>query len=211
MIRVKVCGMTDPDNLLAISEAGPDYLGYIFYPQSARYIGRAPEMSLFNLVPAAIEKVGVFVNEDIEAVTEIADRYRLDVVQLHGYEKPDYCAVIKAKGIKVIKSFAITVNFSFGDLVSYTDACDFFLFDTQASGFGGSGLKFNWDKLSEYTLDKPFFLSGGIGPGDIGLIEGINNKFLYAVDINSKFETGPGIKDFNAVKTFIKKIKKTGV
>jgi len=199
--------MTDPDNVLAISETGPDYLGYVFYPPSVRYPGSTPDMSLFKRVPVSVEKVGVFVNEDIAVVLEMADRCDLDIVQLHGTELPDYCYEIKTGGYKVIKSFAIDMEFNFSDLVLYRDACDYFLFDTRTSGFGGSGSKFNWEKLSEYEMDKPFFLSGGIGPGDIGLIKGIKNKFLYAVDINSKFETGPGIKDSYAVKTFIKEIK----
>lgn len=207
MIRVKVCGMYDPLNVKGIAEAKPDFMGFIFFPGSPRYVGERPEMALFHNVPDAIKKVGVFFNEDNHKILELSIRTGLDMVQLHGNESPVSCLQLKSSGLIIIKAFNIEKDFSFESLKQFMPVCDYFLFDTKSKKPGGSGRKFNWKKLDEYFLDKPFFLSGGIGPEDPSEIKSIKNRGFFAIDVNSRFETGPGIKDVALVKAFIKEIK----
>jgi phosphoribosylanthranilate isomerase len=205
MIRIKVCGMREPGNIKEIAEAKPDYMGFIFYPGSKRYAGDHPET--FRNIHADIKKTGVFVDEEEQKILEISSLAGLDAVQLHGAESPSYCKEIRSSGLTVIKTFQIGPDFRFEALKPYESSCDFFLFDTKSELRGGSGEKFNWELLSNYTVDKPFFLSGGIGIEDSKIIKSLKNHGLYAVDINSRFEISPGIKDTEKIKTFIKEIK----
>ena len=207
MIKVKVCGMYDPLNVRKVVEAKPDFVGFIFYPESPRYVGDDPVMESFHNVPPYIKRVGVFYNEDNHKILELSMRKGLDMVQLHGEESPISCLQLKYAGLTVIKAFSIGKDFDFGSLMQYAPVCDFFLFDTKSDLAGGSGKKFNWQKLDEYSIDKPFFLSGGIGPEDAEELKSINIRGFYAVDINSRFETSPGIKDVSMIKSFIEKIK----
>ena len=206
-MKIKVCGLTDPGNVLAVAETEPDYMGFIFYRGSNRFIGEEPDPRLFNFVPRGAKKVGVFVDEKINKILASSVTAGLEIVQLHGNENDKLCSELKSSGLVVIKSFNIGRDFRFEMLINYLPVCDYFLFDTKSEIHGGSGKKFNWSKLEEYTLDKPFFLSGGIGPDDSGEIEKISNSALYAVDINSRFETVPGIKDASLVKRFINELK----
>ena len=199
--------MTSPDNVTEIAEANPDYMGFIFYPGSMRYVGGNPENSLFHNVAAGIKRVGVFINEDNQKILNCSINKGLDTVQLHGNESPFSCLQLKSSGMIVVKTFSIGEEFNFETLFKYMPGCDYFLFDTKSETPGGSGKKFNWDRLEGYSLDKQFFLSGGIGPEDAGLIKTLSNKGLFAVDINSRFETASGIKDPVVVKTFIDEIK----
>lgn len=207
MIRVKVCGMTTSANINQVAEAKPDYIGFIFYPPSPRYVGNDPEDELFHIVPESIKKVGVFINEDNKRILDLASRNGIEMIQLHGDETPESCRQLRSSGLLVTKTFNVDQDFNFESLINYMPVCDFFLFDTKSIKPGGSGEKFNWRKLEEYTMDKPFFLSGGIGHKDADLIKKMQNKGLFAVDINSRFETSPGIKDPLLVKKFIKEIK----
>ena len=207
MIKVKVCGMCDPLNVKEIGQTNPDFMGYIFYPGSSRYVGEEPEMAIFHNVPPGIKRIGVFLNEDNHKILNLSDRSGLDMIQLHGNESPVSCLQLKSSGLLIIKAFNIDNEFSFENLMQYMPWCDYFLFDTKSEKPGGSGRKFNWEKLEEYTLDKPFFLSGGIGPEDSGIIKTIENRGFFAVDVNSRFEDAPGIKNVDLVKTFIKSIK----
>jgi phosphoribosylanthranilate isomerase len=207
MLKIKVCGMKDPFNVKEIGEARPDFMGFIFYPPSPRYVGDKPDMSLFLNVPAGIEKVGVFVDSDRELVVDIAESANIEIVQLHGDESPDYCGYLKSLGLKVIKTFNVKDIIDFKIIESYSQVCDYFLFDTETGMRGGSGRKFSWDKLSGYIIDKPFFLSGGIGPEDNWIIKVFKTKGLFGVDVNSRFETAPGMKDVNLVKSFINEIR----
>jgi len=207
MNRVKVCGMNDPLNVKEIAEAKPDFMGFIFVPGSPRYVGKVPEKELFHNVPGGIKRIGVFFNENNQRILDVSVRTGLDIVQLHGNESPLACLQLKSSGLKIIKAFNIEKDFSFEYLVQYMSVCDYFLFDTKSEKPGGSGIKFNWMKLEEYSLDKPFFLSGGIGPEDAGVIKSMENKGFFAIDINSRFETSPGMKDAALVKTFINEIK----
>jgi phosphoribosylanthranilate isomerase len=207
MIQIKVCGMRDPLNIKEIAEIKPDYMGFIFYAGSKRYAGEYVKPEIFSGVPEDIKKTGVFVDEDKQKILGIARIVGLNAVQLHGNENPDFCRELKASGLDVIKTFHVGDEFSFDSLKPYEDACDFFLFDTKSELIGGSGKKFGWELLDSYNIDKPFFLSGGIGPDDIIAIMSLKNKGLFALDINSRFETSPGIKDVEKVKAFIKEIK----
>jgi phosphoribosylanthranilate isomerase len=207
MIKIKVCGMRDPENVREVSQLRPDFLGFIFYPASKRFVGENADVAMFQNVPRKIKKVGVFVNEDNEKIMEWAYRYDLDFVQLHGSETPKDCRTIRSAGYQVIKAFGIDPAFNFTTLVPYLQFCDYFLFDTKSSQFGGSGQKFNWEKIREYKYNVPFFLSGGIGPEDHTLILEIHHPAMVAIDINSQFEIEPGLKNVSLVRNFIKKLK----
>jgi phosphoribosylanthranilate isomerase len=157
-------------------------------------------------IPKYIQKVGVFVNSDLDKLIEITEFNKLDYIQLHGDEDPAYCLLLKEKGIKIIKVFRIDDQFDFMQTVAFDDIADYFLFDTKAKQYGGTGKKFNWAKLNEYKGTIPFLLSGGIGPDDYGGIQEIKNERLLGVDINSGFEIEPGLKDISMIKRFIEKI-----
>lgn len=198
--------MCNPGNVREVAEAKPDFMGFIFYPESKRYVGKSADERLFSNVPARIIKTGVFVNENPEKIMKFIRRFRLDAIQLHGSEPPDYCNFYKSKGLITLKAFGIGNDFDFDMLIPYLKSCDYFLFDTMTKNYGGSGIRFDWSKLDEYQLDKEFFLSGGIGYEDIHDLRTFNHKGFYAVDINSRFESSTGIKDSERIKTFIKEI-----
>lgn len=205
-MRVKVCGITQEEQLVALPEAGATFAGLIFYPKSPRYVLR--HMTTNQLKKENnINKVGVFVNASIEEVLQMVDECRLHMVQLHGDETPRYCEKI-ADYISVVKAFRISETDNIGwRIKEYMDVCDMFLFDTEGAGYGGTGKKFSWDKLKDTVIGKPYFLSGGIEPGDVDQIKAFEKtpeaKALFALDINSKFELLPGVKDMGAVKNFI--------
>lgn len=202
--------MRDPENIREIAGTNPDFLGYIFYKGSPRYIGAEPDQSLFTIVPHGIIKTGVFVDDNENRILGLALRLGLDMIQLHGNESPDNCLYLRSTGLKVTKVFNITDSFDFEIVKPFRQVCDYFLFDTKTAQKGGSGIKFNWSILNRYNIDKPFFLSGGIGPDDANNIRAIENRGLFGVDVNSRFETAQGIKDLSLVKTFIDTIKKIG-
>jgi len=199
--------MSDILNVKDLSRTGVDFLGFIFYPGSKRYVGENPDQSLFRQVPKGVLKVGVFVNEKADQVLKISDIYKLDMIQLHGKESAEYCSSLSSSGVLIIKTFGIDRDFDFTGLKHYLMVCDYFLFDTKTNNYGGSGSKFDWSKIDDYHMDKPFFLSGGIGPEDSGIIKAFDHKQLYCIDINSRFETNPGLKDPDMVKIFINEIK----
>lgn len=203
-MKVKVCGITNPRNLLQLSMLRLDMIGYNFYPDSKRFVGEDMLLSLVA-IPTSIKKVGVFVNASLEYIKEQQETYKLDYVQLHGDENLD---MIKAatKLAPVIKVFRITNDFDFTSTSAFSSA-DLFLFDTYTKSYGGSGERFDWRKLKDYKGEKPFILAGGIGPEDVTAILKINHPQFYGVDINSGFETAPGIKDTKKVKTFAKELK----
>jgi phosphoribosylanthranilate isomerase len=207
MSKVKVCGLTDARNAWQVADAGADFAGFIFYPRSKRFVGETPHADLFMNIPSHVKKVGVFVNEKKVKIIEIARKYQLDLVQLHGAESAVFCNDLKIKGISVMKAFGIGEDFDFEKLTDYKDSCDFFLFDTQTMLYGGSGIKFRWERIEEYKLNTPFFLGGGIGPLDVQKVRNINHPGFFAADINSRFETAPGIKNIDIVKTFIQHFK----
>ncbi len=206
-IRIKICGMKFPGNIRHAIEINPDYLGFIFYPGSKRFIGYH-KPSIINKIPERIAKVGVFVNEDQNVVKTIARKFGLNIIQLHGYESRDYCLRLYQEGFRIIKAFGINSEEDFIGCNQYEDVCEFFLFDTQGNSYGGTGKKFNWGILNNYMNQKPFFLSGGIGPGDTEQIRNIHNERIHAVDINSQFEIEPGLKDIHKIRLFIRQLSK---
>ena len=185
---LKICGMKNPQNILEVSQLLPDYLGFIFYEKSSRYFeGTIPEL------PKSIKKVGVFVDENEENIIKKIEKYDLNLLQLHGKESPELCAKLQ-KLVPVIKVFSVDDDFNFQELDKYETACDYFLFDTKGKLHGGNGVTFNWEILKNYKSSKPLFLSGGIGLEEIDKIKKLDLP-IFAIDINSKFEIEPGLKN----------------
>ncbi len=202
-LKLKVCGMRDPRNIEALTRLAPDYMGFIFYRQSKRFVADLDAAVVLSL-PPSIKTTGVFVNESTEEVVRIALAYHLKAIQLHGSESPVDCKLIKSElpNIELIKAFGINEDFNFEILREYQDMVDYFLFDTQTAGHGGSGKTFNWDVLKQYTLTVPYFLSGGIGPEHTEQLKALLDPRLYAVDVNSRFEISPALKDIDQITTF---------
>lgn len=198
-MKLKVCGMRENENILALSDLRPDYIGFIFWAPSTRYVN-IPTPKLDK----KIKKTGVFVDANVEYVQDIIVTHQLQAVQLHGKETPSYCELIKEFGVEVIKSFSIKDYFDFSLLVPYQENCDFFLFDTKGPSPGGNGYTFNWSILKDYYSQKPFFLSGGIGLENIQQVKELLNSTLplYGIDVNSKFESAPGLKKIEALIKF---------
>jgi phosphoribosylanthranilate isomerase len=210
-IKIKICGMREPENIRQVCSLNPDYIGFIFYPKSKRFVTDKEAKNINACVPDSVKKVGVFVNELIPDIIRRINLFGLDYIQLHGEEPVEYCSDIKSIGIRIIKSFGIDENFDFEMLEPFQDCCDYFLFDTKSPAYGGTGQKFNWQKLSEYTLSKPVFLSGGIGANDAEDIKNLSAFKPYALDLNSKFETGPAQKDIKLLENFITEIRKNNI
>lgn len=209
-LKVKVCGMNDEQNLISLLQIPIDFVGFIFYDKSPRNLSLSPEVLKRIFIEAEYKpkKVGVFVDEKETILLEKVETYELDYVQLHGKESLFYCESLKEKGIKIIKAFSVDDKFSFSITEAYKYYCDYFLFDTKGLLPGGNGTQFNWDKLQEEEFGKPFFLSGGIGSYDVANIRSLKMEQLFALDINSKFEFAPGVKNLEEVSEFNYKIKK---
>jgi len=207
-MKIKVCGMRNPSNIDDLVKLKPDYIGFIFYPKSKRFIGEQIPDEIQSLIPVYIQKVGVFVDEPFDNLLEKFKNNKLDMIQLHGRELPGYCERLKKLDIPVIKVFSVDASFDFETVKSYDPFCDYYLFDTASELRGGSGLKFDWKKLEQYKDDKPFFLSGGIRSTDVEEIKQITHNELYAIDVNSGFEIEPAIKDIPKLKSFIEELKK---
>lgn len=199
-IKLKVCGLRN--NITEVDALNPDYVGFIFFPKSPRYVG-----TLFvkpnNLRGHA---VGVFVNQPVDEVLELSAKYKLDYIQLHGDESVDYCVEIKALSRKIIKVFAGNKPLDQNILDDYAPFIDYYLFDTKLEQHGGTGVSFNWDVLHNLKLKKPYFISGGVGLDNIDdlLKSGLQP---YALDVNSKFEVEPGLKDIERLKELKELIK----
>ncbi|PWH81777.1 tryptophan synthase subunit beta [Algibacter marinivivus] len=214
-MRLKVCGMKYQDNIEQVAALQPDYLGFIFYEKSARNFDTEsiPEL------PKSIKKTGVFVDADIDIVIKLVNKHNLQAVQLHGKESPEYCDDLKNRhaelvsashNLEIIKVFSIKDEFDFSILKPYENTCNYFLFDTKGKHPGGNGYTFNWNVLNNYPSTKPFFLSGGLGLNEVEKINQFVNskasKYCYALDVNSKFEIEPGLKDIEDLKTFKKNL-----
>ena len=206
-LKIKVCGMRDPENISGVTATLPDYLGFIFYPKSKRFVDFESSSVVLSAVPDSVKKVGVFVNETPKKVLEVVQNWNLDVVQLHGNETPKYCQQIQNSGVTVFKAFSVDEQFDFEKLTQYSGVCDYFLFDTKGQLPGGTGQKFNWQLLENYKGDVPFFLSGGIGPDDLAAVRNFGHQQLFGIDINSGFEISPALKDVEKVKYFISGIR----
>lgn len=195
--------MREKDNILQLVQLPVDYIGFIFHPQSPRYVGENIHKSIIDLIPDTIKKVGVFVNRPVKEVLRIAKENQLQCIQLHGNEIPDYCNAIKEEGFTVIKAFKAVPELLTCETANYRFAADYFLFDSPTPNFGGSGQKFDWQILMQQKLYLPFFLSGGISLDDIEDIKNLEIPGLFALDINSRFEITPGLKDVEKIKNFI--------
>lgn len=204
-MKIKICGMKYPDNILEVGSLLPDYMGFIFWEKSARYFdGIIPEL------PKSIKKVGVFVDATSEEIVEKIEKYDLQAVQLHGDESVEFCKTLKKntpKGIDIIKVFSILDTFDFDLLKPFETGCDYFLFDTKGELPGGNGSTFDWKVLENYPSTKPFFLSGGIGINEMSAVNEISktNLPIYAIDINSKFEIEPGLKNIELLNIIVER------
>lgn len=205
-MKLKICGMKYPDNILEVGSLLPDYMGFIFWEKSARYFD-----GVIPTLPKSIQKVGVFVNATSEEILEKIEKHNLQAVQLHGNESVEFCETLKKnlpKGIDVIKVFSILDIFDFAALNPFEPVCDYFLFDTKGKLPGGNGTTFDWKVLRNYPSTKPFFLSGGIGLEEMKAVNEIlkTNLPIYAIDVNSKFEIEPGLKNIQLSKDAINRI-----
>lgn len=204
--KIKICGMKHPENILEIAALQPDYLGFIFYAQSPRYVDNE-----IPTIDKSIQKVGIFVNATLEDILEKAYRYQLNLVQLHGDESPELCLLLQQNKLKVIKSFNIDNTFNFNRLSKYTYCCNYFLFDTKGANYGGNGTAFDWRILERYYLNKLYFLSGGIGLESLTDLHHFFQKDYakkcLSIDLNSRFEIEPGLKNPETLKTFMQNLK----
>ena len=200
---VKVCGMRDAENIREVEALGVDWMGFVFHRTSPRFVSKLP-----NYLPQRAKRAGVFVNETEEQIMKTVQLFRLDMVQLHGQETPDFCSHIRSKGLKVIKAINVQNRFPSEEVSSYEGACDYFLFDTKTPLPGGSGQKFDWSALSAYRGKTPFLLSGGISPDDAEILKTFSHEQCIGIDLNSRFETSPAYKDIRLLQSFIDKIKR---
>ena len=207
-MKLKVCGMKYLENIQQVAALQPDYLGFIFYEKSKRnFDGDMPSL------PDNIKRVGVFVNASLTTILEKVKKYKLNALQLHGDETPEFCNLLKIEMIKsrqniceLVKVFSVGNNFDFSLLKPYEDLVDYFLFDTKGKEKGGNGVVFNWQLLEKYSSQKPYFLSGGIGLEEIDNLKSFREieafKYCYALDVNSRFEDSPGLKNIEKLKEF---------
>ena len=200
--------MRDPENIRQVLRYRPDYMGFIFHDKSPRYAGNSIEKILDVEFPRYLEKVGVFVNENIKKILEIRKRLQLDMAQLHGNETADLCKSLRAEGLKVVKVFSVGPDFDFQVMEPYVSFADYFLFDTKGTYYGGNARPFDWTLIDNYPFEKPFFLGGGIGTDNIGDIRQIRSACFHAVDINSLVESAPGLKDPEKLEIFRKQFDK---
>ncbi|HLP71264.1 MAG TPA: phosphoribosylanthranilate isomerase [Bacteroidales bacterium] len=202
-VKIKICGMRDMGNVSEVARLKPDYMGFILYRHSPRFIEPEAAEKLKHLIPDAVTRVGVIVNEPFENAARLAGKF--DALQLHGNEDADYCRRL-SRFSKIIKAFRIDGSLP-ADIADYQPYCSLFLFDAAGDHFGGNGIKFNHRILDDYNLDKRFILSGGISTDDLTAIREIKNKKFEGIDLNSRFETMPGMKDAEQLKKFMKKIR----
>ena len=198
-MKLKVCGMRSHENILALSDLKPDYMGFLFWKPSKRFVSTTTPT-----LPSNIKKTGVFVDETFDEIKSLIETHQLQAIQLHGNENPIFCDRLKDLNVEIIKVFSIKKDFDFSTLAPYENVCDYFLFDTKGELPGGNGYAFDWEMLKSYPSSKPFFLSGGIGMDQLADLEDIFklNLPLYAIDVNSKFESEAGMKKIELLKDF---------
>ncbi len=209
-MNIKVCGITEMKQLQQLDGLDIDFAGLIFYKESPRYIGDKISKTELKKADLDVKKVGVFVNPEMIDVLDAIDDYGLEVVQLHGDESPEMCEDLSSE-VEVIKAFRVTDGVDIDELVAPYDAvCDYYLFDTGGlkESFGGTGQQFDWTILTKAKIEKPFFLSGGIGVDDAVRIKAFKHPDYFGVDINSRFEKEPGVKDMGLVLQFKQGLKR---
>ena len=199
--------MKYPQNIAEIASLKPDYMGFIFYENSARFVGKDFQKTTFLSTPKTIKKVAVFVDESIDFIENIFQTYPFDFVQLHGHETPEFCKKLNNKGINIIKAFAVNKDFDFTILDDFESYCELFLFDTKGNHFGGNGVSFDWNLLQKYHLNTPFFLSGGIGLENIQAALNFKHPLLFGLDLNSRLELNTAIKSVEITKQIFKTIR----
>jgi phosphoribosylanthranilate isomerase len=205
-LKIKVCGMKYSENLEELLTLQPDYVGFIFYEKSPRFI--TTQWAVFSSVfTQGTIKVGVFVDEEVDVILQKVTELGLEMVQLHGHESPQVCFELRDAGLQVMKAFRVGPDFDFKSLSDYAHSCDFFLFDASGPSPGGNGVRFSWQLLEQYTLDIPFFLSGGIDLEHIAEIKALRIPQLHGIDLNSKFEIQPGLKDVPRLKRFLDRLR----
>ncbi len=193
--------MRNPENIMEVAALSPDYMGFIFYEKSKRFVGE--DFMIPNTFPERINRVGVFVNEDTKKILKKVDQYQLDYVQLHGGESVDQCKALVENGIGVIKVFSVDDEFDFTPTMSFAAYVDFFLFDTKTDDYGGSGKSFDWNLLDKYDQQIPFFLSGGLSLENIASVLKFENLNLHSLDINSGVELSPGVKSVDKIRSVV--------
>jgi len=209
---IKVCGMREAANIRELSTLDINWLGLIFWPKSSRYVNERPEY-----LPRNIKRVGVFVDEAPEKIVSISRLYGLDYIQLHGHESTTDInrlrQAITNQGSstippQLIKAFSIATASDLEQTKAYEGQVDYFLFDTKGPSVGGNGIQFDWDVLTAYQGNTPFLLSGGIGPEDAERIQAFYHPQCIGIDLNSRFEVSPGLKDIHRLKTFLEQLIK---
>ena len=202
-MTVKVCGMREPDNIRAVEQLGADWLGFIFWPRSSRYVSERP-----SYLPQQAKRVGVFVDADMEDVLQHIADYSLHIVQLHGKESPDYIQTLRtaAPAALVIKALNVATPADLEQTKAYEGLVDYFLFDTKGPSVGGNGTQFDWTVLDAYHDTTPFLLSGGIGPDDASRVSAFRHPRLAGIDLNSRFEQSPALKDVNLLRRFLSQL-----
>ncbi len=217
-MKIKVCGLREPDNIAAVASLPVDYLGFIFYKKSLRYVEKKvlrPWLEENEELLAGKKRIGVFVNAEIDVILNSVHDFHLDYVQLHGEESPAYCAelqtlwsVSSVVSAKLIKAFSVDEDFDFSSTAPYAAYCPLFLFDTRVGdSSGGTGQQFDWDMLTQYQGATPFLLSGGIGPDDVVRVRRVGHPQLHGIDINSRFEDRPGHKDVDQIEAFVQALE----
>lgn len=204
----KVCGMCHAENIQAVAETGIQWMGFIFYAPSPRCLLRNQEEAerVRQVITASDfhpKRVGVFVNQSQEEIMELAQRYQLDYLQLHGQESPDCCYALHKRGYALIKAFSIATAEDLAHTADYADRVDYFLFDTKCAGYGGSGQRFDWSLLQSYQGETPFLLSGGIRPESLADLQAFRHPRWAGIDLNSGFESALGVKSTEALRNFI--------
>ena len=204
-MEIKVCGMREAENIREVEALGIDLMGFIFWPKSSRYVNERPAY-----LPTQCKRVGVFVDEDIETIKKIADEYVLDYIQLHGSESPEqisHLLTFSPSHLHIIKAFNIATATDLEATKPYEGLVDYFLFDTKGKSVGGNGEKFDWCVLDDYIGETPFLLSGGIGPDDAERVKAFHHPKCIGIDLNSKFEISPALKDVAALRRFLRALK----
>jgi phosphoribosylanthranilate isomerase len=197
-IKLKICGMREPSNILEVSQLQPDYMGFIFYEKTPRYVG--DDFFIPEDFPSSTKRVGVFVNESSEVILEKVADFKLDLVQLHGQESVTQCGELKGEGVGIIKVFSVDDDTDFEMTKAYSTVADYFLFDTKGKFFGGNARAFDWNILSRYDQKIPFFLSGGITPENVEGIRAFSSSNIRAIDVNSGVELRPALKDVEKIR-----------
>ena len=202
---IKVCGMRDGDNIREVEQLSIDWMGFIFYPKSSRYVSEVPAY-----LPTKCKRVGVFVDASTDEITKKIHDFSLDAIQLHGNEYPEQISHLLSltSHLSIIKAFNIATAEDLKSTASYTGLADYFLFDTKGASVGGNGEKFDWSVLDSYEGETPFLLSGGIGPDDAARVSSFRHPKCAGIDLNSKFESSPAFKDVTTLSRFLNEINK---